>query len=478
MGVLVVIVIACAGTAQAATRYAKPTGGKVGSCSSAATGCSLKFAVEGASAGDEVVVEPGTYELSTTEDVEAKADVSVHGEFASPMPVVIERSQLSNFRVSGPGASLQWIEVRSEGAHGIPIICASLASVERVRAVASGESSKGILINGQCEVVDSLALARGKNAEGIEMQTSGTSVEPEIRESTAIGVGTGSIGLTVRVPAGDPGHIYLGLGNTIAAGDFLGLYGEGSSSKTFARNVDVSSLVLEDSATLEDLGGTLTASPHFVAPAEDDYAEAADSPTIDAGASLPGFTAPALDLAGNPRVIGGSMDIGAYEYVPPPAGGDGSSGSSGPPGANGPSGSSGTNGRPPPPVTLRGLTLTPAAFHLAPTGKVKAKARGPVGTKITFSLSSASRVVFTVARKAPGRKSGKGCVRATQANTTKPKCSLYRTVPGSFGFAGTAGADTVRFAGVLGGKALAPGSYRLTATAGPSSAIAPFTVLG
>ena len=56
--------------------------------------------------------------------------------------------------------------------------------------------------------------------------------------------------------------------------------------------------------------------PVFVDAANGDYREAAGSPTIDAG--IADQLGP-LDLAGNTRVLGSAPDIGAYEFVPPPA---------------------------------------------------------------------------------------------------------------------------------------------------------------
>jgi hypothetical protein len=470
VGLLVVLVLACAGSAQAATRFAKPAGGSAGPCATAETGCSLEFAVEGAESGDEVIVEPGAYELSDRLDV--KAGISVHGEFASPMPVVTGTTTSASLRASGLGASIQWLEGRHFAEGGSAIACGRLATVERVRAIATGRRAVGISTSGYCDVVDSLAVGHGTDAYGINVQSDGSSVEPTIRNSTAVASGNGSIGIRVAVPEGDPGHIYPEIVNTIAAGDFLGLYGEGSEVEIFARHDDVTSISLEDSAKFEDHGGNLTAPPLFVDPASENYAEATGSPTIDAGAILPDFATPTLDLAGNPRVVNGTLDIGAYEYVPPVPQ---------PPGnAGGSSGSNGTNSPPPPPppVSIGGLKLTPSAFHVTAKGRGKAKGKGPVGTKIAFNLSAASQVTFTVARKTTGRKAGKGCVKATKGNAKKPKCPLYAPVSGNFGAAGATGANTVGFAGVLGGKALAPGSYRLTATAGASTATANFTVLG
>src|SRR3954447_66691 len=61
----VVVLLGLPGAAHAATtRYASPFGGTIGSCTSGDP-CDLKTAIEGAGAGDEVVVTAGSYTLST-----------------------------------------------------------------------------------------------------------------------------------------------------------------------------------------------------------------------------------------------------------------------------------------------------------------------------------------------------------------------------------------------------------------------------
>ena len=67
------------------------------------------------------------------------------------------------------------------------------------------------------------------------------------------------------------------------------------------------------SCTTPHPGGTgnITNDPQFVA--SDDFHLQASSPCIDAGISLP-WMAGATDLDGNPRILGGTVDMGVYEY--------------------------------------------------------------------------------------------------------------------------------------------------------------------
>lgn len=61
--------------------------------------------------------------------------------------------------------------------------------------------------------------------------------------------------------------------------------------------------------------GTTLLAPHFTDPAKGDYTLAAESPLVDAGndEAYGDGLATDFDLAGNPRKLGASIDVGAYE---------------------------------------------------------------------------------------------------------------------------------------------------------------------
>jgi DNA-binding beta-propeller fold protein YncE len=118
--------------------------------------------------------------------------------------------------------------------------------------------------------------------------------------------------------------------------------------------------------------------------------------------------------------------------------------------------------------TLGPLLLSPAGFRAAGSGasaSAKGKAKAPIGTKVSFSLSEAANVSFGVERKGPGRLTGGGCVQPKPANAGRRPCPRWTKVSGSFSVAGQAGANTFSFRGVLNGRALRPGAYRLNARA-------------
>ena len=63
------------------------------------------------------------------------------------------------------------------------------------------------------------------------------------------------------------------------------------------------------------INGNISAAPLFFDPANNDYHLCQGSPAIDAGDTT-GIDLPTTDLDGNPRVLDGHIDIGAYEFNP------------------------------------------------------------------------------------------------------------------------------------------------------------------
>jgi Tol biopolymer transport system component len=104
------------------------------------------------------------------------------------------------------------------------------------------------------------------------------------------------------------------------------------------------------------------------------------------------------------------------------------------------------------PALLSALSLKPARFFVG-------GAKG--GTRIAFRLDKASSVTLSVDRLAAGRLKGRRCLTTVRAGK---RCTLVRHAGSLALVAGRAGANTVKFSGKLGRRALLPGTYRLTAT--------------
>jgi hypothetical protein len=114
---------------------------------------------------------------------------------------------------------------------------------------------------------------------------------------------------------------------------------------------------------------------------------------------------------------------------------------------------------------LSGLKLSPSSFAAARSGASLAAASG---ARLRYRLSSAATVSFRVRRLLPGVRAGRRCMARKAGHERGRRCTRALLVKGSFSRKSTAGANSVRFSGRVGGRALSRGSYRLTATpAGP-----------
>jgi len=100
-----------------------------------------------------------------------------------------------------------------------------------------------------------------------------------------------------------------------------------------------------------------------------------------------------------------------------------------------------------------------AARSGAATGAGTSKARS--GAKVSFNLSKASLVRFTVQRRVGGRSVARKCVAAKRSNRRHRACARYIRVKGSFSVSGKPGRNTFAFRGRMGGRTLKPGRYRL-----------------
>jgi hypothetical protein len=188
--------------------------------------------------------------------------------------------------------------------------------------------------------------------------------------------------------------------------------------------------------------------------------------SVPAGAiSLPEGIAPSTtDLAGNPRVADGNgdcvavQDKGALEL-------QGHS-------ASCPAAALPLTVKSPPLLVLSpsitALKLSPSSFLPAPSGATIAKAKGKgkkkqkYGTTISYIDSHAATTTFTVLSEAKGRKQGKACKQPSKVNKRSKPCRLL-VKKGSFAHVDVAGANSLRFSGRLGGRALSKGAYTLQA---------------
>jgi hypothetical protein len=90
--------------------------------------------------------------------------------------------------------------------------------------------------------------------------------------------------------------------------------------------------------------------------------------------------------------------------------------------------------------------------------------RRPVKLKLTYTLSQAATIALTLAQRAAGREVKGRCAKQTKKNHKQTRCTRLVAVPGSITLAGKTGANAFTFAGRMGGRKLAQGSYQLTAS--------------
>ena len=94
--IVVAALLASAGQAAAAQRFASPTGS--GTCATAEDACSYQAAVLGAAIGDEVILAPGDYgspASPVTADVLSYNQLDVHGVAGQPRPRIFSSATYS-----------------------------------------------------------------------------------------------------------------------------------------------------------------------------------------------------------------------------------------------------------------------------------------------------------------------------------------------------------------------------------------------
>jgi hypothetical protein len=166
------------------------------------------------------------------------------------------------------------------------------------------------------------------------------------------------------------------------------------------------------------------------------------SPTIDAGTADPQLGS--ADVFGGVRVSGGAPDIGAAEFVapPPPAGP--------PPGGT---------GNPPPAGGGAGKDVTAPALSAVKLKSARVKAGA--GLSLAVRLTEAATVTIRFERLVPGHRRGKRCSATARRGA---RCTIVKAA-GSITRTARAGAGALALGSRVGGRKLAPGTYRLTVTA-------------
>lgn len=174
------------------------------------------------------------------------------------------------------------------------------------------------------KLVNSLIIGNSvngsKNNQSIGGGVACTQDKAYIINCTAVKNTTVGLGGGISFQTTNAGNMTASVANCIAWGNISrdDSYGTGNENIRFGSSTDgalvgkvtISAIVCPQATVT---AGTITADPKFTDPANGNYSLQVGGPAIDAGddPAIDGFT---LDLAGNPRIKGDAVDIGAYEY--------------------------------------------------------------------------------------------------------------------------------------------------------------------
>lgn len=438
--------------AAADVRYAAPSPSGSGIVCTSPAPCDIVEALQSSGYGDEVVITPGTYgsvgtPISAMLGQLGGNDLNVHGVLGQPRPVIHSNANYGLFLNSSNNPltppRLSHVELHhTEGIVGVRSGRHSRISDVYVEA----SSLSGAACSAVGNYSNSLCIGRDSaNAFSTTTDGAGTAPVSELRNVTAMALGSSGFGLMVDYSGGFRGDIKVV--NSIvrgASGDVRAIAsGAGSTTTIELSNSNYSarseSQSAGGSASVTPAAGSATnqtSPPLLNNTATGDFHQLPGSPTIDAGADA--AENGATDFDGVARIQGARTDIGAFEFPVAAA----------------------TNLVF---TTITGLKAHSKAFTRAKSGSAfrsssaqpkKQRGKKPVGTLVSFTLNQADTVNFKLQRAYVGRKSKGKCVKKTRSNAKKKKCFFYKTLPGTETVAGAAGKTTVWWTGRWNGKPL------------------------
>jgi hypothetical protein len=312
--------------ASAAQRYADAGSSLTsGSCPQGAP-CRIDYAINSAGSGDEVIVGPGSYDVTSLPALNPAVPLTIHGAAGGPRPLLGSASSsfLQSTLSVAAGSTVRDLALTRTVGGPAALFGGADVTVERV--VASSVATAAILIP-RATIRDTVALCSGASGTGVYLNVvnAGDRGVSTLRNVTAIGNGPNGAGIVVRNFVSGAGVQSATVRNVIARGtdsDFVAEADDGAA--TAALDIDYTNY---DPAKLGTFGpgnksftiGThnqdSTASPAaLVNLGGGDVHQAPGSPTIDAG--VDDGANGAFDYDGDPRTLGAHADIGADEFVP------------------------------------------------------------------------------------------------------------------------------------------------------------------
>jgi hypothetical protein len=455
---LAIVALACAASSSAALdRYASPTGS--GDCTTAATACSLKTAVDSTPGIATVHVAPGTYGSALTPIENLGSDSTFGGLQLRALDPANRPKIFISQNIAAPGshpaaffnstatlADLDFVVV-GPAFYGVNVQSGTIS-----RVTVTGTASTYLCV--QPSVIDNSVCSNtldGGTSLGasVAAASSGPTFVGSYSVTNVTAWSTGAGGIGVQLFAGVGADIDLTLKNVIAHGSGSDVNtvcdstagANGSRSDIFLSNSNFSNRAqncvggsISDAAA----SGNQAAPPALNNPAGGDFREAATSPTVDAGsdAAIVG----SQDVIGGPRVVGSHVDIGGYETGPPP------SSPAGPDLAA--------------PPKLLYLKLARTRFRANPysaSGSLSTKSPQPAkyksyGTTVNVKTDAKATMHFTLQQSLPKTKGGKKKF-SWKSKVGEVTVAILKS-----------GGTKIYVSGRWKGKALAPGRYRLVGT--------------
>ncbi|MGH2959152.1 MAG: Ig-like domain-containing protein, partial [Solirubrobacterales bacterium] len=329
------LVLLAVSSAFAATHYASPNGMALDDTTCLEVlPCSIEEAVNSplwAATGDEVVLMPGTYTI--TSQLTITKGLSVHGT-GVPGVTVLNSNLTVPIEMNNAGASISQVTMNATNTGNIAAV--NLTNGKISRSIINSQAPMGVnVLVGT--ITDTISIAHGSGSLGYRgagiassYPTGGLVADLKLRNVTSIGKGASySDGLFVR--SDGPGQVVVNAKSSIFLGgpnaNSVDVSGNnvGGTSVLVITNSNFSSTAKVSgpasiSITDPNTNGNQTGEVTFVDPASENYhlshstGYAIDLGTIDVNSGT-------KDFDGEDRVQGAAADIGADEVdnVPPAA---------------------------------------------------------------------------------------------------------------------------------------------------------------
>jgi hypothetical protein len=316
--------LAVAGSASAATRFAEPNGNGpsgLGGCPET-NPCSLEAAIEDPAIvnGDEVIVLPGTYETQT-DTVRIDNSIMVRSRDADPRPVIPTTDGFGILMASG-GATVRRLQIESSADGGAPLWMTSGGTAERMVVIRTNAATgSGNVVELGASVLRDSVLWNAGTGDAAHFGVNGNVTRTAtVRNVTA--VATGGAARAIFVEAFNGAELTIDAKNVIASGGAADV----AAATNSASDTTATASLANSNYDTESESGTgaavtnpgspsnQTTAPVFVNAAAGDFHQTSLSPTINQGdgaASQLGT----LDIDDETRTFDAAPDIGSDEFV-------------------------------------------------------------------------------------------------------------------------------------------------------------------